>query len=149
MRRDIAAIVGVFICAALGWAILGSSMLVRTHEADNTLRSEISELWGTPLTQRAPSAMVHYQSQVEHERWEDKGAQRTRIVSTEEIEETAEAALVASSISADLDLDQRRKGLLWYATYRVNFSGIYTFEHVTEQGESIDSSTPLEIRSPR
>jgi hypothetical protein len=30
-----------------------------------------------------------------------------------------------------LDLGQRRKGLLWYSTYRVRFSGQYTFKNTT------------------
>jgi Inner membrane protein CreD len=44
-----------------------------------------------------------------------------------------EVQLKAQRTRADvrLDLGQRRKGLLWYSTYRVRFTGQYTFKNTT------------------
>ena len=41
--------------------------------------------------------------------------------------------LVENDIRADLNLDQRQKGLLWYSTYRVQFSGAYVFENPSDK----------------
>ena len=44
----------------------------------------------------------------------------------------------SSDIEVDLSLDHRRKGLLWYATYDVNFQGRYVFSNpLDEQVEAV------------
>jgi hypothetical protein len=46
-------------------------------------------------------------------------------------------ALDASDIDVALDLEHRRKGLLWYSTYKVAFSGAYSFRNATAQKDVI------------
>lgn len=87
--------------AAIGWAILGASVEYRTETADNQLRQQVSGLWGQPQSQRAPS----------FEARDKNGGRRLPIG--------------GSDVAAKLSLDQRRKGLLWYATYGVDFHGSY------------------------
>ena len=48
----------------------------------------------------------------------------TREVSKTVVDRVA-VPLDASAVRVDLALDQRRKGLLWYATYGVTFAGTY------------------------
>ena len=49
---------------------------------------------------------------------------------------SAPAAIEASRILADLHLDYRQKGLLWFSTYGVKFDGSYTFHNPRrERGE--------------
>ncbi len=43
------------------------------------------------------------------------------------------ADLAGSHIAVDLELEHRRKGLLWYSTYRVKFNGEYLIENPSEQ----------------
>ena len=37
-------------------------------------------------------------------------------------------SLVGSDVRADLRSEPRRKGLLWYRTYKVAFQGVYRFD---------------------
>jgi hypothetical protein len=37
--------------------------------------------------------------------------------------------LERSRVNANLDIDYRQKGLLWYSTYRVKFAGVYDFKN--------------------
>ncbi|MEO8036446.1 MAG: inner membrane CreD family protein, partial [Acidobacteriota bacterium] len=50
------------------------------------------------------------------------------------VDETVVAplSLEKSRIRVGLELDQRQKGLLWFATYRVAYSGQYQFRNVTD-----------------
>ena len=41
--------------------------------------------------------------------------------------------LQSSRVEVDLQLEHRRKGLLWYATYRVIFAGTFTVANETDQ----------------
>jgi len=41
MGRRIAAIVFIFLCTAVAWVILGSTILYRTYETDSSLRSRV------------------------------------------------------------------------------------------------------------
>ncbi|MBM3790567.1 MAG: hypothetical protein FJW35_09495 [Acidobacteria bacterium] len=42
-----------------------------------------------------------------------------------------------SDLRADLDLEHRQKGLLWYSTYRVAFRGEYTFRNTGDRNETV------------
>ena len=52
----IAAIVLIFFATSVAWAILGATILARTYEADSRLKMSVASTWGTPLTQKPPSA---------------------------------------------------------------------------------------------
>lgn len=92
----------VFILATVAWFVLGGSVLERTGAKTDRLADKVSGLWGGPQTQRVPSF---------------EGRVASRSVPIE---------LAASDVTADFKLDQRRKGLLWYSTYVVDFAGAYT-----------------------
>ncbi|HET6498643.1 MAG TPA: inner membrane CreD family protein [Coriobacteriia bacterium] len=91
------AIFVVFVVAALGWIVLGGSIEVRTHQADGAGRESVGTLWGEPQAQSVPRFTA--------------GGTAVPITS--------------SAITADFSLDQRRRGLLWYSTYTVDFSAAY------------------------
>jgi len=110
MIRRIFAISFIFACTALGWIILAGTMIVRTDNQDEKLRTAVGQLWGNKLTQQAP--LAYYKSE---------GAPRK-----DKSQVTPQnLALYSSDIKVDLKLDHRKKGLLWYSTYRVGFSGKY------------------------
>jgi hypothetical protein len=58
---------------------------------------------------------------------------------TEIKNETANHPLLldGSDIKADLNLDYRQKGLLWYSTYRVRFDGKYRMTNYTDAERDI------------
>ena len=120
------AIAFIIVCTGVGWFILGASVAIRTGESDQKLAHEVEQLWGGQHNQQAPS--VYFE--------------RTRLVTDPTPAPTAQnpnpappaprtiierigVPLLASRVEAALALDQRRKGLLWYDTYRIEFHGRY------------------------
>ena len=112
MGKRIAAIIFIYFCTAIAWVVLGSTVLIRTYQYDDQLGTAVGELWGTVQQQRAPTVTYQIiQSAIGEEPKLDKTVHPTEVE--------------ASTIDVDLDLDHRRKGLLWYSTYRVRFAGTY------------------------
>jgi hypothetical protein len=103
--RRLIAVMFIFVCVTIAWAILGSSIYLRTEYGYDTLGEQVEGLWGTEHVQKAPVVML----------------------STGQ--ETSNVELESGQVNVDLHLEHRRKGLLWYATYEVAFDGTYTFRN--------------------
>jgi hypothetical protein len=103
--KHLAGIFLVVAAATAGWLILGATLVVRTDSSDSAQRGALGGLWGSALVQRAP----RFEATV-------RSAQGTRCF---------EIPAQGSNIDVALALDLRRKGLLWYNTYQVAFSGTY------------------------
>lgn len=139
MFRRIAAITFIFVCTSVAWAILGATLFQRTYSADDTLRGRVMSLWGAPHTQSPPVAV-----------WEEK---RLRTIDyTEDGKRMTRAAeetvthtlpLVRTDAAAQIALEHRRKGLLWYSTYKVNFAGEYKFHSGFAAPRMVDLTLPL------
>ena len=99
--RRLFAIGFIFALASIGWLVLAGSVQVRTGSSDARLGDAVSGLWGSEQMQRAPEFSY------------TNGATPTKL------------DIAGSDISAGLNLSQRRKGLLWYATYVVDFKADY------------------------
>ena len=97
------AIVVIFFVAAAAWMVLAGSVQYRTDTSDEALGERVEGLWGGPQAQSAP-------------RFTYRGSSKT----------SRPLPIAGSDITADFKLDQRRKGLLWYATYEVAFDAAYT-----------------------
>jgi hypothetical protein len=97
----VVAIIMIFLVATAGWFVLGGSLQIRSQSSDERLGDAVSGLWGSPQRQNAPDFRI----------------------GTGENARKLEVA--ASDISAKFNLSQRRKGLLWYATYVVDFKAAY------------------------
>ncbi|MCU0292156.1 MAG: inner membrane CreD family protein [Thermoanaerobaculaceae bacterium] len=138
MVKTVAGIIAVFVLATCGWMLLGASVSFRTREADSTLRQQVGQLWGTPLHQATPAAQVTVKRQVTRTRVLEDG-KKTEVV-TQECSDVKAVPLMASDVALDLHLDQRRKGLLWYSTYRVRFAGDYTFHNTSTGPEPVELS---------
>lgn len=104
MGKRIFAISFIYVCTTAAWLVLAGTTMFRTQTQDGKLRGAMGQLWGTEQTQQAPS--VYYTTR--------QGENSNYYV-----------ALDASRIGVELDLEHRKKGLLWYSTYRVKFSGEY------------------------
>ena len=138
--KNALAIIAIFLCTSIGWAILGSTIMGRTYSADLGLGPRVASSWGKPQKQNPPlatSARV-VQKQV---REVVNGANIARVE-----EETIVAPLVLqqSRIRTALDLEQRKKGLLWFATYRVAFRGDYLFRNDTPS-ENVTLKLPFPV----
>ena len=116
----------IYCCTAVAWSTLGASLVARTGESDERLAKEVAQLWGGRHEQVAPTAAVDRPRQVQErvQERDGKGQVVTREVSRTVVDRVP-LPLDASRVRVDLALDQRRKGLLWYATYGVGFTGTY------------------------
>ncbi len=107
----------IFVVISICWAILGGSVTQRTREANANLRDQVEGLWGQPIVQTAPAFTI---SHAETRR--EKGKRTTVWVPQSILADS-------NDIRADMKLDLRRKGLLWYRCYNVSFDADYTISH--------------------
>jgi hypothetical protein len=122
------AIVFIFLCTAMAWMILGSTVTMRSNNQDWLLKGQVSQLWGAPQQQLAPS--VYYQTTDEVKIQTTEGAKT--VTKTEKQTTDHPILLDASDLNIKLGLEHRQKGLLWYSVYRVQFDGKYRVSNYTD-----------------
>jgi len=127
MSKNILPIIAIFLCTSLAWVILGSSIVIRTESADSNLGPRVASTWGKPQKQTPPIAFTSRTVQRQVRETTDHG------MITKTVEETINTPLPMeqSRIRVVLNLEQRQKGLLWFPTYRVDFSGAYLFRNTS------------------
>jgi hypothetical protein len=111
------AIAFIFLGTTLAWLILGATIGARTGASASALRGKVASTWGAPHQQKAPSA-VSGGSHLDLER---------------------------SRVNVDLNLNHRQKGLLWYSTYSVAFTGVYTFRNSTAEDRDVTFTLPFPV----
>ncbi len=156
------AIAVIIVCTGVAWFILGASVSFRTGESDSRLAGEVERLWGGRHDQVAPQAWFERTRVVA----EDSaaagsgapggsgsvrvpaggtsarpggaagGATATGTVTKTVVDRIA-VPIVSSRIDVALELDQRRKGLLWYDTYAVSFSGKYRLRNTDSETQEV------------
>ena len=116
----------IFVCTAAAWFTLGATVVSRTGEADVALSQEVAKLWGGRHRQIAPQIVVERPRKVVQEIQEKDAAGRvtTRRV-TQDVVDSVPVPLDQSRVRVAIDLEPRRKGLLWYDTYGVTFHAAY------------------------
>jgi inner membrane protein involved in colicin E2 resistance len=139
ITKRILAIVVIFIFATIAWAILGATIFARTYGMNETLHSRVGTSWGTAQTQLPPTASF------QRTRWETREVEQFNktITKTVETKETILLPLQSTRANVALFLEHRQKGLLWYATYKVNFQAEYSFRNTSDQDEEVTFSLPL------
>ena len=60
-----------------------------------------------------------------------------KVVKTVQEEQITNLPLESSAVNVDLNLEHRQKGLLWYSTYKVAFSGLYGFRNTSDKEQSV------------
>jgi inner membrane protein involved in colicin E2 resistance len=133
MTRQILAIIFIFACASVAWAILGATIFSRTYSSDSVAEEKVVSLWGAPQTQRPPTAFFKRLVPKTEESVENG----KKIVKTVQHEEIVNLPLESSAIDVALDLEHRQKGLLWYGTYKVGFGGVYRFRNISDKEETV------------
>ncbi len=107
------AIAMILVLSTIAWFVLGGSVDFRTNHADSNGRDAVSGLWGSPQTQLAPTFTTG----------------------------TRSIGLASSDVAAAFELEQRKKGLLWYATYGVALDATYQIENPLK-----DKTAPVRMR---
>ena len=134
MIKRIAALIFIFGCTSVAWMILGATIFSRTDNFGSSLRGNVASTWGGEQSQTPPTACYDVASKRSTEVVLPDGSKTMR----EETVHTAIALPVeATDAKVALDLDYRRKGLLWYSTYKVAFDGTYRFRNPGAQDQDV------------
>ena len=134
MTKRIIAIAFIFVCASIAWAILGGTIFTRTYSLDAVAENRVASTWGTPQNQAPPSASFTRIVPKSEEIVENG----KKMVKTIQEAVTTPLPLESSAIDVALELEHRQKGLLWYSTYKVGFSGLYGFRNTSDKEEAVD-----------
>jgi len=128
----------VLIGATIAWAALGTSVIFRTGQTDDKLTEQVAQLWGGRQVQTAPGAWVQ-RPRESTQTVEEKDAlgRVTKKQVLETVNEWHVVPLTSSRVKVGLDLDARRKGLLWHDTYAVDFSARYLVHNPDDVGRTI------------
>ena len=168
--RYLVAVGFIYLCTACAWLYLGRVTQDRTDDRDYSLRAEVGRLWGGSHSQVPPGATL---SMVPTPRPAPVLEGQPKPPPPPPVPEACQQTTALEPRSTDalvkLDLEHRRKGLLWYSTYGVRFDGSYVFQNSTPcrrtaqlwiplpaQGAIYDAfaveldgkETPVEITSP-
>jgi len=109
-------IIVIFGGAGAAWAILGGTIEYRTADLESSVSKEVDSLWGPPeLCQAAPYV----------------GAPETDGSYTSRLGDPSQ-----SDVKVQFVHENRYKGLLWFSTYTVRFSGAYTVQAAGKTGGS-------------
>ena len=135
MLKRLFAIAFIFACCSVAWMVLGGTVVHRTETSDTLLRGDVGELWGGAQVQRAPTLARLGQTVRTVTRQVPAGDGQFQQLE-EAVSETSRQVvpLAASDLRADLRLDHRKKGLMWYPTYAAQFDGRYRVENDGDAG---------------
>src|SRR5260221_10218563 len=139
MFKRIAAIIGIFACTCIAWMILCTSIFYRTDNLVPVLSSRGGSTWGTAQEQRPP-AVNYFTDEVKTGVVEED---KKKIEKQEHYNLAHSWVIESSHLGADFQIDYRKKGLLWFSTYKVAFDGTYTFRNPTEQDRVFTIRLPL------
>lgn len=132
MLKRLAALVFIFVCTSVAWAILGATIFSRTYSLDSDLRGRVASTWGAPHEQTPPTATYEQRILKKLVSVEDG----KKIIRDVEERVAVPLPLESSRIDVALELEHRQKGLLWYSTYQVAFAGLYTFRNTSDQEQT-------------
>jgi hypothetical protein len=119
MRRFLA--IGlVWVGCCLAWMILGTTLLERSGQMSRSLGGDVQELWGPPIEQRPPEALSATHGSL---------------------------PIAASDIRVSLSLEHRKKGLVWFPTYDLDFDARYSFENPQTEPQKVVFSFPLQAHN--
>lgn len=131
MTVRIFSLIFIYLSASAAWAILGGSVWHRTNDVSASLGKSVASIWGRPQVQIAPSAC--YRPPEPEQRRENlkpaAKANKTPAAPPPSRATSIPLPISQTRVNADLRLEPRRKGLLWYSTYTVGFQGVYRFEN--------------------
>ncbi len=117
--RKLIAIAVIFACTCVAWMILGGANTSRTSSSFSALKAEVVNLYGGSLVVKSPECY----ERVEMTRETLSDGKRI----TETYYEYRYADVLKTDARAEIFLDQRKKGNLWFPTFKARFNADYTF----------------------
>jgi hypothetical protein len=129
----------IFVCTTIAWMILGGTIFQRTYGQDEGLRSKVASTWGAAQVQGPPSA-TFMETFKEMQQFYEHGKFATKEVSSKR---QVDLAPLSTRAAVSVQLEPRQKGLLWYSTYKVLFSGQYAFQNPSTEAQEITFTFPF------
>ncbi len=114
--RRLIGIAFILVCTALGWVVLGTSLVVRSEISSQEMGRAVGNAWGPPMTQLHPTIFYNSPSAPDG---------RKQLQPS------------AGNVAIDLHYEPKKKGLLWYRTYVANFEGNYKIENPTPVAQTL------------
>jgi inner membrane protein involved in colicin E2 resistance len=139
MTKRIIAIAFIFVCTSVAWAILGGTIFSRTYDSAASSNGSVASTWGAPQNQALPGAS--YTELVPKK--EESTENGKKIIKTTQEEVTTDLPLESSAVDVAIDLEHRQKGLLWYSTYKVAFTGAYEFRNTSNKEQLVEFTLPF------
>jgi len=127
------AVICIFLGTSAAWLILGGIMTSRSSSQSAELRGRVAELWGAPQAQAGPALTFEWNAVRDVDRTETVGNIERRVKERVVELQKQEVSIDKTRVSADLHLDQRLKGLMWYSLYDVDFHGAWSYTHKDAQ----------------
>ena len=118
MVKRIIAIGFIYLCTAAAWMALSLAIFYRTDAREVSLHDRVASSWGSRHDQAPPRASYV-------------------IVRKNATDKTVYLPLEKTRVEVKFDLEHRKKGMLWYATYKVDFSGVYTFRNNSDRARNV------------
>ena len=134
MTKRIIAITFIFVCTSIAWVILGATIFSRTYDSGSVSNDRVASTWGAAQNQGPPTASFTTKTEKQEQSFENG----VKVMKKVTEESDTEVPLESSRIDVALDLQHRQKGLLWYSTYKVAFSGIYDFRNPSDKEQTVD-----------
>lgn len=128
-------VVLIFIVVSILWVTLGVKMELTTRSISSAGMDEIKmSHWGGEINQKAPIQNV---GEVEVSEIEEEMVRTEEIDIKEEEKEMTKkrVSFISEDISVEIDVDYKKKGLITYNTYQVDFSGKYVLKNRDEEEE--------------
>jgi inner membrane protein involved in colicin E2 resistance len=142
--QRLAALALIFLGASLAWAILGSSIVARAGQFNGRLEQEVHMLWGEPHRQVAPQAFIERPgTETEVVETKDADGRVTRSQVQKAVLRPVAVGIESTRANVELTLEYRKRGLLWYSTYAVSFSGTYRFRNPDAEARQLRVTFPL------
>jgi inner membrane protein involved in colicin E2 resistance len=131
--KHLLAIAFIFVCTSIAWMILGGTIYTRTTASNSSLKGRVVSTWGSDQQQKPPEASF-------------KRPEVRKVVTEKDGKKIEEERTVMVPVllplertraNAQIDLEHRRKGLMWYSTYGVAFAGDWSFENTSNTGQDV------------
>lgn len=133
MIKRIAAIAFIFVCTTVAWMILATTVMYRTHDSDEQLQGRVGSTWGTSQEQAPPTA-TYSKNEIVPTTTQENGKVTIR---NQNVKRCVNLPVDESRIKANLLLNYRQKGLLWYSTYVVDYVGDYKFRNDSGEQQTV------------
>ena len=143
MKRFLAIAV-IWLGCTVAWLILGGTLNLRTDSLSGNLGNEVNALWGPPGQQAPPLATYEETQLTEEVTVEQKPEGNSKKIVQHQKKVDVPLLLNSSNVYAKLTLDQKRKGLIWFPTYGIDFRADYTFANDALGPHEVSVHFPLQ-----